>query len=140
MTTQKSRPVSVYLPVALMAFQSISGLCGGIGLVLDPSGEALQMPITWLEGSPFNDYLIPGLILLIVLGFIPLIVLFGLWRQSHWSWFGALFVGVALLIWIGVEILIIGYHSQPPLQFIYGSVGVIILVFTLMPTVRKFYE
>jgi hypothetical protein len=139
MVKTKSRPASAYILMGLMLFQGLSGLVGGIGLILDPSGETLQIPIQWLEGSPFSDYRIPGWILLMVLGFLPLIVLSGLWKQMRWSWFGALIVGIALMIWIGVEILVIGYHSQPPLQFIYGLVGLVILILALLPKLQSFY-
>jgi len=49
-------------------------------------------------------------------------------------------VGVALLIWIGVEIAMIGYQSQPPLQLIYGLVGFFILIFTLLPSVKSYLQ
>jgi hypothetical protein len=35
-------------------------------------------------------------------------------------------VGVALLIWLAVEIAILGYANDPPLQPIYIGLGVII--------------
>jgi len=57
-----------------------------------------------------------------------------------WSWPAALLPGIALLIWIGVEILVIGYQPQPPLQLIYGLVGLLILAVALLPAVRRFYR
>lgn len=139
MQTQQSRPITVYLLMAALLFQGLSGVVGGIGLVSDPSGGSLGFPVSWLDGSPFTDYLIPGLVLLIMLGIIPLIVLYGLWKRLYWGWLGALLVGVALIIWIGVEILIIGYQPQPPLQLIYGILGLIIVILALLPGVRSFY-
>ncbi len=106
----------------------------------DPTGGILQIPVSWLEGSPFTDYLIPGLILLLVLGVFPLIVVYGLWTRLSWSWTAALLVGLALVIWIVVEILIIGYHHKPPLQLIYGLLGIVILVLVLLPSVRQYYS
>ncbi len=38
---------------------------------MDPRGGVLQMPVSWLDGSSFHDYLIPGLILLLTLGCSP---------------------------------------------------------------------
>jgi len=139
MTNQQSRPITVYLLVAALLFQGLSGVAGGIGLILDPSGRSLQLPLNWLEGSPFSDYLIPGWILLLVLGIFPLIVFYGLWRRQYWGWLGALLVGLALIIWIAVEILIIGYQPQPPLQLIYGTLGLIILILALLPGVQRYY-
>jgi hypothetical protein len=135
MTNQQSRSITVYLLMAALLFQGLSGVAGGIGLV----GGGLQFPLSWLEGSPFDDYFIPGLILLVVLGIFPLIVFYGLWTRQYWGWLGALLVGLALIIWIVVEILIIGYQPQPPLQLIYGVLGVIIVVLGLLPGVRRYY-
>jgi membrane protein implicated in regulation of membrane protease activity len=47
-------------------------------------------------------------------------------------------VGVALVIWIGVEILMIGYQAQPPLQLIYGTVGVVMLILLLLASVKGY--
>lgn len=137
-TSKPGRPASVYLLMAGLLFQGLSAVAGGIGLVTDPTGGNLQLPVRWLQGSPFNDYLIPGWILLLVLGMFPLIVLYGFWAGRAWSEPAALLVGLALIIWIGVEVLIIGYHSDPPLQLIYGLLGIAILVLALLPSVRRY--
>jgi hypothetical protein len=125
--------------MTLIIFQGLSGLIGGVGLVIDPTGKSLQIPIEWLDNSPFHNYLIPGLILLIALGLYPIVLFYGLLKNLNWSWFGTLILGIALLIWIGVEILVIGYHANPPLQLIYGLVGFFILLFLLLPPIREFY-
>jgi hypothetical protein len=126
----------VYLLIVGLAFQGLSGLLGGIGLIVDPTGTLLQIPVEWLDGSPFESYLIPGLVLLLVLGIGPLAVLYGLWRRASWAWLGARLVSVALLVWIGVEVLVIGYQPEPPLQLIYGLLGVVLLAASLVPSVR----
>ena len=40
----------------------------------------------------------------------------------------AFVVGAALLVWVAVEIAIIGYSNEPPLQAIYLVLGVAITV------------
>jgi len=132
----RRRPASVYLLAAALLFQGLSGLVGGTSLVMDPTGGVLHMPLSWLEGSSFKDYLIPGLILLTALGAFPLAALYGVCRRRRWAWRAASTVGVALVIWIGIEIHIIGYVSSPPLQLIYGSLGAGVLLLALLPSVR----
>jgi hypothetical protein len=63
------------------------------------------------------------LILLILLGAGPLAVLYGIRIRHRLALKGALLTGIALLIWLTVEIMIIGYQPEPPLQLIYGAVG-----------------
>ena len=123
--------------MAGLLFQGLSGLGGGAALLLDPSGALLQMPLDLLAGSPFRTYRIPGLILFTVLGIGPLVVMVALWQRRAWAWTGALGISGALIIWIGVEIAMVGYHADPPLQLIYGSLGVVLLILTLWPSVRR---
>ena len=117
--------------IGVMAFQGLSGIAGGFGLMADPTGASLRIPLEWLEGSPFTDYLLPGIVLFFVLGVIPLGVVYGLWKGKTWSRLAAVAVGAALCIWIAVEIAVIGYQTEPPLQLIYGIVGIAILLLSL---------
>lgn len=120
-----------------LLLQGLSGVAGGFALVADPSGGALGLPRSWLDGSPFEDYLMPGLILLFILGLIPLIVAWVVWKARRGSWLAALAVGVALLGWLAVQVLVIGYQADPPLQAIYGALGLGIVVLSLLPSVRR---
>ncbi|MCB2219002.1 MAG: hypothetical protein KQI35_01315 [Bacteroidetes bacterium] len=136
---KKSRPIGVIMLYVLILFQGLSGIAGGIGLIGDPSGESLQIPLIWLKGSPFHNYLVPGIVLLIILGIFPVGVFLGLLREWPWAWHATLFIAIALLIWIIVEIMVIGYQPQPPLQLIYSLVGLLMLVTALLPQVRKHF-
>lgn len=120
-----------------LVFQGMSGLGGGIGLVADPTGAFVGLPPEWLRGSPFEDYLVPGLVLLTVLGVAPLIAAWGLWTGRPWSWAGGIGVGGALLGWLAVQIAVVGYQPDPPLQLAYGVLGALIVVLALRPSVRE---
>lgn len=128
--------LSLYVLMLLLLFQGISGLYGGISLIIDPYGDILQMSPDLLKGTGFDTFLVPGILLFTVLGTFPLIVLIGLWKLQRWAWIGALLVGFALIIWILVEMLMIGYIYRPPLQAIYGCLGVVILILVLFGHIR----
>ncbi len=64
-------PFTSKLLILLHLLLGLGAVFGGIMLVIDPSGELIKMPITLLENSPFNSFLIPGIILLVVLGVLP---------------------------------------------------------------------
>ncbi len=133
MNNNRSLTLNEHLLIILLLFQGISGVLGGALLVYDPTGDTLQIPLSLLDGTPFGNYLLPGLILLIVLGIFPVFVAYGLWGKQRWSRMGTLAVGLALIVWIGVEIAMIGYQSEPPLQAIYGVVGILILLILPVP-------
>lgn len=131
-----SRPGGLLVLLSALSIQGLSGLVGGLGLVLDPTGASIGLPVEWLAGSPFTDFLVPGLVLFTVLGIAPLAAAHGAWKRRTWSWAACLAVGVALLVWLAVEVAVIGYQSQPPLQLVYGLVGGAIVVTALLPSVR----
>ena len=136
---QYKKSFSIHLLVVAIALQGLSGLLGGISLISDPSGELIELPVSWLEGSMFQDYLIPGIILLTVLGIFPILTLIGLINDTRRALIYARLVGYALIIWIAVEIFFIGYKPEPPLQMIYGILGVIILLLSYSSRVTNYY-
>ena len=64
------RPGSAYALMVLLAIQALGAIAGGIGLIQDPV-DNIGMSLDFLEGSPFDDYLVPGLILLILVVYRP---------------------------------------------------------------------
>jgi len=149
--TSKGRPFSAWLLIILVFFLAIGAIISGPMLFLSPDGSYLQMSTDVLKNTPFSNYLIPGIILFVFIGLFPLLVGVGLakiawqamnflnpFKKYHWGWTGSLAVGAILLIWIIVETVLIGYMSA--LQPIMGAWGVVILLLTLLPNVRKYYS
>ena len=112
-------------------FLSVGALFGGGALVLGPKDEIIPLPISALDGSPFDSYFVPGLILLGVLGVGPLAAAVLGWLRHPVAPLAAFAVGVALLIWLGVEIVIAGYTNDPPLQPFYLLLGAAIIAVSL---------
>ena len=145
-----SRPLAPYLLLLLMFFQAVSGFFGGVTLLLKPDGSLMQFPPDQLARSPFANFLIPGLILLLLLGIYPAVVFYGLLRRPDWKWADALnvhkevhwslthalYVGIILILWIDFEMMWISYSA---LQTIYGLRGVALVVLGLVPETRRFY-
>jgi hypothetical protein len=113
------------LTIILLFFNVISAFYGGILLVLDPSGELMQIPAALLQSSPFDSFLIPGLILLIVIGTGSLITAILTIRKSKSYYKWVVTMGSGLIIWILTELLMIREFSM--LQVIYGGLGIILL-------------
>jgi hypothetical protein len=148
---QPSRPLTLYLLSLVLVFLSLGALGGGFVLVSDPTGAAMGLPQEWLAGSPFPDYLIPGLFLLIVIGIgsavllaalwarpnIPLFAGLTRWTHEHWAWAADVAFGSVVALWIIIQYLIIQrFH---PLQAIILTVGVVIVGLALLPGMRRYY-
>lgn len=127
------RPLSRFAKasIGLEVLLSVGALGGGLVLIVAPRGEIMPLPVSALAGSPFDTYLGPGLILFTVLGLGPLVAAGLALRRHRLAPFAAVAVGAALLIWVAVEIAIIGYSTEPPLQAIYLVLGVTISVVAL---------
>jgi len=99
----------------LQVFISLAALSGGIGLVTDLSGKNLNWTTDILKDSPFDDFLFPGIFLLFVLGLGNLIGSIFTFRNHDLSGTMAVLLGVALTIWICVQVYWIGltYFLQP---------------------------
>ena len=128
------RPALLWVLFGLLVLQGLGGIGGGAALAAKPDGGILKMPLSYLDGSPFADYRIPGVVLLCVLGILPLVVAFGLVRRRRWAWFGAFAVGCGLMIFELVEISVIGYNVQQP---IWGTIGVLIALGSIAPPVQR---
>jgi len=72
---------------------------------------AEDVPREWLEGSPFDDYFIPGLILFVAVGGSLLAAATAVFAGPRRARHAALAAGLVVLGWLAVETLIIGYVS-----------------------------
>lgn len=88
--------------------------------------ETIPFPVSALKGSPFEAYFVPGLMLFCVLGLGPLAAALLAWHRDPLEPIAAFGVGVSLLIWMAVEIAIVGYSNKPPLQPFYIPLGAVI--------------
>lgn len=143
---------AVYLLIILIVFQSISGLIGGIGLLLDPSGKFLKMPMFFLRNTPFKDYLIPALVLFFMLGIYPIFIALGLifnskikwtnfinlYKDQHWAWTHSLYLGIVLSLWVDFQVMFIGYWHF--IQTLFAIFGIAIIIVALLPGVKNYYK
>jgi len=100
--------------LALGSLQTLIGLGalgGGFMLIKDPSGSALGVPLDFLEGSPFPDFLIPGIFLLTVNGIGTLIGAFYSFKRKKYAPEIAIVLGAILAAWIVIQVLIISSFS-----------------------------
>ena len=130
MTVDQIKKRTKRLAVGLGVFQILVGLsavAGGVGMVGDPSGASLGFPIEQLDGTPFSDYLVPGLFLLVILGVGHLAGGIATLMRWRYAGEGALILGLVLMMWIVVQVILIGLtFFLQPLYFLFGLVEAVL--------------
>jgi hypothetical protein len=114
---------------ALLAFGALNAFAGGYYGLSGAEG----VPREWLAGSPFTDYFVPSLILLVVVGGALAAAAVMAFAQYRLARVGAFAAAAVLLVWIIVQVAIIGYVSwMQPATF---TAGVFVLRLAwLLPT------
>ncbi|WP_040948450.1 hypothetical protein [Gorillibacterium massiliense] len=146
------KPVSVNILIALHIFLGVGALFGGGALMIGPDGSVLKMPSDLMEIKMFPDYFIPGLILFLVLGVVPLIIatflingrefrpfqFLNIYGDMRSAWTASLYMGFADLIWITVEVYVM--QAVAIIHLVYFAIGFILQIVTLLPSVRNYYK
>ena len=103
--------------LVLLLLVGSSAIGGGWMLIRDPSGYSMELPIELLSKTPFNNYLVPGIILLVVVGFSSIVVAtIGVRKSEDYMLF--LVVQACILFgWLTIE-LILNIEFYHPLYHI----------------------
>jgi len=145
--TGVKRPLSVWLLSVVLAILSLGGLSGAWMFLAHPDGRGVGMEDT-LAQLPVSSFVLPGVFLLLVMCLLPALLIVGLlvrpdwrWLDSvsratgmHWSWVGAVALGIVIVVWLGIEALYIGFSA--PAQYFTAVLGVGIFVFVALPSTR----
>ncbi len=137
----------------LLAFLGLSAIGGGGALIISPSGKLLGgLPLSLLQNSPFDNFLIPGIILFVVLGLFPTLLIFALlkkipspfaeqfnfFKDLHWAWSFSIYVAFALIIWLQTEMYFL--QAVGWLHNFYMLFSILLIFVALLPQVRGFYK
>jgi hypothetical protein len=106
MTLQKL-PGIARLAVVLEILLGLGALFGGGALILAPDGHLLGMPTALLAGSPFQSFLVPGIVLFTLGGLAPLLAAALTLRRYPFAPIAAVAVGVTLIGWVSVEMVVL---------------------------------
>ncbi len=121
----------IYLFLLILhAFVGIGALFGGSGIIIDPSGKFYGITVEVLKNSPFQNFLIPGLILFFIIGLGNVIVaILALKNNKYQAYFSGV-MGCALMIWIIVQCIMI--EDINSLHIIFFLLGLIEALLALL--------
>ncbi|MEP7129378.1 MAG: hypothetical protein ABI729_10940 [Chitinophagales bacterium] len=107
----------------LLGFVAMSSAFSGVLLLLHPDGSTLNLSTELLNGTPFNDFFIPGLILSVVVGGTHLAAIVQNMKHATTQYTWAMAAGITLSGWIIFQMLLIG--SEQWLQLFYLVIGIL---------------
>ena len=117
---------------ALLVFGAVNAFGGGYHGLSGAKG----VPTEWLKGSPFPDYFVPSLILLVVVGGSFVVAAMAVFTGLRIARLAALTAGIVVLGWLAVQLAIIGYVSW--MQPTTAIAGVLVLVLgSLLPRAHR---
>lgn len=140
------------LLLAILALLGFAAIVGGTALMISPTGELLNLHLSFLVHSPFNNFLLPGVILFFVLGLLPLVLIFALinkplfilaerlniYKNMHWAWTFTIYTAFALIIFTQIQMQI--ERAVHWIETIIILVAICIILLTLLPQIRNQYR
>lgn len=128
------------LLLAIVGAVALTSIAGGLAMALGTSGgmpAELQLPVDFLTGSPFNSYLIPGILLAVVVGGLHATAFFLLLRRRPHGPLVTATAGYSILMWIFVQMALIPFSALQAVYFAAGlaEVGLLLILvgFTRAP-------
>ncbi|CAN7434244.1 hypothetical protein LJR045_002816 [Microbacterium sp. LjRoot45] len=115
--------------LAVAWFQAVSALVGCAGLTF---GGGLGIPLEWLEATPFDSYVWPGIVLGVVVGGAQAVALGAHHARYRLAWGLHAAAGIVMMVWIFVEIsLLLVWSPLHGVYFVTGTVQVVLAVIAL---------
>ena len=108
-------------------FIGIGAYAGAYGMIRDPSGLTLGL-VEWLHffqklpfsGIFFQDFLFPGIALLVFNGLTNTISVILIFRRSKYAAFSGMICGIILMLWVSVQFYIFPFNFMSTLYFVFG--------------------
>jgi len=72
---------------------------------------ARNIPVEWLQSSPFRNYFIPSMVLFVVVGGLSLVSAILVFKRHRLARKLSFFTVIIILCWLAVQVAIIGYVS-----------------------------
>lgn len=112
--------------ISLLLLNAISATVAGIILMQRPDGSLIGINKSILKYSPFNDFLVPGIILFICNGLSSIFVVYKLIKNTKDASLYLLLQGLISIGWITIQSIMLKSFNMLHLTF--GMIGILFLV------------
>jgi hypothetical protein len=112
--------------VLALAVLGLGGWSGGLALVTDRSAGRLHVAAdqlsSWLR---LDDYLVPGILLIVLFGLLPVVAVVLLVRRSPRGWSLTVAVRLLLILWTLGQLVVLGLMFVP-VQAVMLGLGIVL--------------
>lgn len=110
----------------LVSFVAVTATLSGLIMIGNPDGSTMNLPLSLLDGTPFKDFLILGILLSTIVGGVNLLAVFyNIQRHvNRYNW--AMAGGIMTSGWIVVQMILI--QAAHWLHFLYLGYGILIVL------------
>lgn len=95
----------------LLLLIGAAAVIAGFLLIVKPDGSLMKSSVDLLKNSPFENFLIPGICLLMFNGVLSLIGAYLVFVKNRFAGYGVMLLGVIMIIWISAQVYWIGWGS-----------------------------
>ena len=126
-----------FTSISLLLLTAMNATVAGVLFIIDPSGHMMGMSVSYIKDSPFNSYLIPGIVLLIVNGLLNFIAAYFVFKKKPFASLLVIIQGILLSGWIVIQVIMVKDISL--LHIIMFTIGTILTIsgFLLLELIRK---
>jgi hypothetical protein len=110
----------------LVSFIAVTATLSGLMMINNPDGGIMNLQLRLLDGTPFKDFLVPGILLTTIVGGVNLLAIFYNMQRdpNRYNW--AIAGGIMITGWIVGQIILI--HIANWLHFLYLGIGILIIL------------
>lgn len=111
--------------IVAMALLSVGAIMAAVLFIQNPTGSPMEIPQSVLQHSGFHSFLIPGILLLVSQGLLPLLVMaMAFFCKRGYGWWIA-FQGCVLFGWITIEVILL--RTVVWLHFVYWGLALLLI-------------
>jgi len=114
------------ITLLLLLVNGTGAIYGGTHLILHPDGSSLGMSLEFLNHTPFQNYLIPGITLFIANGICSFMVILSLILNRRNYPLFVIAQGMILTGWIIIQVFLI--QTIHLLHIFLGSIGMLLII------------
>lgn len=123
----RTKKILNVVTIFLLIFTSLNALAAGFSMIVEPSGKDLGMKVEdVLQYSPFDNFLIPGLVLFTMIGIGCIITTYFMVKKIKYHDYVLIAQGAIIMGWIIIQVAMLREFNW--MHAVVGSIGILVTI------------